>query len=89
MFSRLDSASLNLRTDVAQTPVSTDGKIFSTSFLPAKSDNEVADKSVLTSSKDGAFEPTAGSSPIVSSGLPYKVTVAIVSSHNKMRFTAS
>jgi hypothetical protein len=68
---------LKVRTDCAQVGVSTLGKIFSTTRLPARSAEETSDKSVLTSLNAGALLPAAGKLPLVLNGFPLRVTVAI------------
>jgi hypothetical protein len=52
---------VKLRTDVAQTPVSIDGKMLRMTFFPAKSLEGHIVRSVLVSLKSGALLPTAGS----------------------------
>src|SRR5690606_12561671 len=77
VFSKALACVLKVRTDCAQVGVSTLGKIFSTTRLPAKSAEETSDKSVLTSLKAGALLPTAGRLPLVLNGFPLSVTFAI------------
>src|SRR5258706_16246296 len=77
VLGRLATSVLNLRTDVAQTPVSIDGKMFRMTFLPAKSLSDTSDRSVFVSLKSGALLPTAGSVPIVLMGLFLKVIFAM------------
>src|SRR5687768_12060437 len=67
---------LNVRTDVAQTPVSMLGKMLSTTFLPARSCLRSGERSVLVSVKSGAWLPTFGRSPDVATGLPLNVILA-------------
>jgi thiol peroxidase len=69
---------LNLRTEVAHTPVSRLGKIFRTIFLPFRSFSAKEDKSLFTSSKSGATFPTCINSPISFTGCPLKFVVAII-----------
>src|SRR5699024_2939188 len=69
VFSRPAASSLNLRTLIAQVPVSSEGKMFSTTRLPARSALLTGARSWPTSSKAGSAEPFAGSSPTVVTGL--------------------
>src|SRR5690606_31459502 len=46
-------------------------------FLPAKSRSVFSDRSLPTSVKSGAFEPTAGRSPTVCTTLPLNLVVAM------------
>ena len=55
VFAKSTCFSLNFLTDAAQVPVSTLGKMFNTTFEPAKSANEAVPKSVLTNLKSVAF----------------------------------
>ncbi|MNE95628.1 hypothetical protein D3C80_1937390 [compost metagenome] len=68
---------LKLRTEAAQVGVSTLGKIFKTTFFPAKSERETTPKSLFTNLNSGAFEPTFGNSPLVFTGFPPNVIDAI------------
>ena len=54
----------------AQTPVSTLGKTLIINFLPVKSARLIVLRSVFTSAKSGAKLPTAGSEPLVFTGVP-------------------
>jgi hypothetical protein len=67
---------LNVRTDVAHTPVSMLGKMLSTR-LPGMEDSFLSDKSILVSVASGACAPTAGRAPFVSTGLPFRVILAM------------
>src|SRR3979490_1572776 len=69
--------SLKVRMLVAQTGVSTDGKMFSNTGLPRNCSLLTAPRSVPVSVKPGAGDPTAGSSPTVLIGLPRKVICAM------------
>jgi hypothetical protein len=55
---------------VAHIEVSMLGKIFKTTFEPAKSAKVAIDKLDFTNLKSGAFEPTFGNSPFVFIGCP-------------------
>src|SRR5699024_8092643 len=68
VFSKSAASSLNLRTLIAQVPVSSDGKMFSTTRLPARSALVPALRCCRTSSKPGSWAPWEGSSPTVESG---------------------
>jgi hypothetical protein len=68
---------LNFRTLVAQTGVSTDGKMFSNTDLPLNPSLLTALKSEPVKLKAGALDPTAGSSPTVLIGFPRKVICAM------------
>ncbi|MNY26597.1 hypothetical protein D3C86_1604540 [compost metagenome] len=68
---------LNARTDAAQVPVSTLGKIFNTIFFPLKSASDLSERSPAVNLKSGACSPTCGKLPFVFTGLPLKVIVAI------------
>src|SRR3984893_4179916 len=68
---------LKVRTLVAHTGVSTDGKMFSTTGLPLYWSALTAPKSVPVKLKAGAGDPTAGSSPTVLIGFPRKVICAM------------
>src|ERR1700722_13277246 len=69
--------SLNFRTLVAQTGVSTDGKMFSNTDLPLNPSLLTALRSAPVKLKAGALDPTAGSSPTVLIGFPRKVICAM------------
>lgn len=73
-----EASELNRRTDAAQVPVSILGKIFRTSFFPAKSAAVLSDRSPAVSLKPGSFDPTAGNLPIVLNDVPLSVTVDIM-----------
>ena len=72
VFSSPAARLLNSRTDRAHTPVSTEGKIDTTTRRPAREALVTSPRSAPTSSKAGAGEPTAGSSPTVVTGEPWK-----------------
>ncbi len=79
---------LNSLTEVAQVPVSTEGKIFKTTFFPVKSDKEFVANVNVFNEKSEALEPTSGKLPIVFIGFPFKVISAIsieFSSKSKVR----
>src|ERR1700761_1070202 len=69
--------SLNVRTLVAHTGASMDGKMFSTTGLPLNWSLLTACRSVPVKWKAGAADPTAGSSPTVLIGFPRKVICAM------------
>src|ERR1700744_305127 len=69
--------SLKVRTLVAQTGVSTDGKIFSKTGLPLNWSLLTGARSDPVRVKDGAVDPTAGSSPTVLMGFPRIVICAM------------
>ena len=77
VFSKLEAVLLNVLTEVAQTPVSTLGNMFKIRLEPEKSANDLEDKSAPDNVKSGAFDPTAGNSPMVFVGAPPKVIDAI------------
>ena len=77
VVSKLAADLLKVLTDVAQTPVSTLGKIFKIKLDPEKSCRDFTDKSVVDSLKSGAFDPTVGISPEVFVGVPPNVIEAI------------
>jgi len=54
---------LKVFTEIAQIPVSTDGKIFMTIFSTIKSDNVTSFKSFPISEKSFAFSPIFGKFP--------------------------
>src|SRR5699024_11902615 len=64
-------------TEAAHTPVSTLGKMLSTTRRPASDSEVTGERSEPTRSTAGAVEPTAGSSPDVVTGLPLNAVVAI------------
>lgn len=64
-----DTRLLNSLTEVAHTLVSTLGKIFNTTFFPAKSERETSFKSLPVSTNAGALELTEGRSSTVLAGL--------------------
>src|SRR5690606_29354268 len=68
---------LKRRTEVAQTEVSTLGKMLRTTCLPARSFEESGLRSVLTRWNSGAGAPGRGRSPTVRMGFPLKVIVAM------------
>src|SRR5690625_6144806 len=59
VFSKSAASSLNLRTLIAQVPVSSDGKMFSTTRLPARSALVTELRSCPTSSKPRSEEHTS------------------------------
>ena len=65
--------SLNVRTLVAHTPVSTDGKILSSTGFPRNCSLLTAPRSAPVRVNAGAGEPTAGRFPMVFTGLPPRV----------------
>src|SRR5271166_6577545 len=69
--------SLKVRTLVAHTGVSTDGKMFSNKALPLNCSLLTAPRSAPASLKPGAGDPTAGSSPTVLIAFPRRVICAI------------
>ena len=69
--------SLNVRTLVAHTGVSTDGKMFSNTGLPLNCSLLTGARSEPVSVKAGAGDPTAGSSPTVLIGFPRIVICAM------------
>src|SRR6202012_5577712 len=69
--------SLNFRTLVAHTGVSTDGKMFSRTDLPPNCSLLTGLRSEPVKVKAGALDPTAGSSPTVLIGFPRKVIWAM------------
>src|SRR6202522_4697133 len=69
--------SLNVRTLVAHTGVSTDGKMFSNTGLPSNWSLLTGARSDPVSVKAGAGEPTAGRSPTVLIGFPRIVICAM------------
>src|SRR6202161_1826707 len=69
--------SLNFRTLVAHTGVSTDGKMFSHTDLPLNCSLVTAPRSAPVRLNAGAGDPTAGSSPTVLIGFPRKVICAM------------
>src|SRR5262245_46417850 len=69
--------SLKTRTLVAQTGVSTDGKMLSNNGLPRNWSRLTSPRSVPISVNSGAGDPTAGSSPTVLIGFPRMVICAI------------
>src|ERR1700761_9344822 len=69
--------SLNLRTLVAHTGVSTDGKMFSSTGLPANCSLLSAPRSDPVRVNAGALAPTAGRSPTVLIVFPRKVICAM------------
>jgi hypothetical protein len=71
------ASSLNLRTEAAQTPVSSEGKTFRMTVRPASDSRETGDRSEPVSSKAGAEDPTAGSSPTVLTGVDLNAVVAM------------
>src|SRR3546814_968389 len=77
VLSSLPANSLNRRTEVAHTLVSTLGKMFSTLRLPAWVDSVTSDKSPPTRLKAGAVAPTAGNWPSMLIGWPLNVTLDI------------
>ncbi|MNY35142.1 hypothetical protein D3C86_1695280 [compost metagenome] len=77
VFSKPLALALKFLTEAAQVPVSILGKIFNTNFFPAKSESETTPRSLFTNLKSGAFEPIFGNSPLVFTGFPPNVTVAI------------
>jgi hypothetical protein len=52
--------------------------MFNTTRLPAKSLLLTSAKLLPTSENSGAFDPTAGNSPIVFTGPPFKVTFDMI-----------
>src|SRR5690625_852648 len=77
VVSKSAASSLNLRTLIAQVPVSSDGKMFSTTRLPARSALVTELRSCPTSSKPGSWAPWEGSSPTVETGSFLKLMEAI------------
>src|SRR5690625_821295 len=77
VFSRPAARLLNSRTLFAQTPVSREGKMLSTTRLPRKSSRLISPSSESTRVNPGAWLPTAGSSPTVLIGFPSSVICAI------------
>src|ERR1700758_4579606 len=69
--------SLKVRTLVAQTGVSTEGKMFSNTGLPSNWSLLTALRSDPVSVKAGAGDPTAGRSPTVLIGFPRIVICAM------------
>src|SRR6478672_6960353 len=69
--------SLNVRTLVAHTGVSTDGKMLSNNGLPWNCSLVTAPRSVPVRVNRGAGDPTAGNSPTVLIGCPRNVICAI------------
>src|SRR5690348_7460811 len=69
--------SLKVRTLVAHTGVSTDGKMFSNTGFPLNSSLLTGLRSDPVKVNDGAGDPTAGRSPTVLIGFPRKVICAI------------
>src|ERR1700749_3218909 len=69
--------SLKVRTLVAHTGVSTDGKMLSTTGLPLNWSLLTAPRSVPVKLNAGAGDPTGGSSPTVLIGFPCKVICAM------------
>src|SRR5579885_1928872 len=73
----LAADSLNLRVEVWQVGVSRLGTMFRILLLPAKFLSETLLRSPSTSVKSGAVLPTLGRLPLVLTGLPFNVTVAM------------
>src|SRR5271163_1882621 len=69
--------SLNFRTLIAHTGVSTEGKMFSNTGLPLNCSLVTAPKSAPVRLKAGALDPTTGSSPTVLIAFPRKVICAM------------
>src|SRR5271169_5386228 len=69
--------SLNFRTLVAHTGVSTEGKMFSNTGLPLNCSLVTVPRSAPVKLKAGALDPTAGSSPTVLIAFPRKVMCAM------------
>src|SRR5690606_35604269 len=76
VFSRSAVRELNSRTLLAQIPVSTLGKMSSTTRVPSESAWVSAERPSPTRSQPRACEPTVGSSPTVWTGLPLSAVVA-------------
>ena len=86
MLFRAPASSLNLRTLLAQVDVSTEGKMLSTTRLPARSVLVTSDKSSLTSVNAGTGELVEGSDPLVFTGLPPSLIVVMYAvSHRGVR----
>jgi hypothetical protein len=62
---------------MAHTEVSRLGKMFKTTFLPINSGKDAEERSVLTTLKFGAVEPTFGREPAVWMGFPLNVICAM------------
>ncbi|MNY58291.1 hypothetical protein D3C86_1946130 [compost metagenome] len=67
------ASTLKLRTEAAQVPVSTLGKIFRTFVLPAKSFKVTSERLLRTSLKSFILLPTAGRVPDVVTAPPLSV----------------
>ena len=78
MFVSSAAVLLNVRTEVAQVPVSILGNIFNTKFFPLKSAKVFGAKSAPIKLKSTAEVPTAGNSPIVLIGFPFNVILSFV-----------
>ena len=65
VFSSPAARSLKVRTLMAQTPVSTEGKMLRINREPAKSARVTGDRSLPTSENSGALVPTVGNEPWV------------------------
>ena len=70
--------SLNLRVEVAQVGVSRLGTMLRTLRLPAKLASVTSLRSLPTRLNAGAMSPTAGNLPASSTGLPPRVTLAMM-----------
>src|ERR1700761_367032 len=79
------ASSLNFRTLVAHTGVSTDGKMFSNTGLPLNWSLLRGLRSAPVSAKLGAEDPTAGNSPTVLIAFPRRVICAIAPQSAKAR----
>src|SRR5690606_21377241 len=86
VLSGLEASSLKRRSAVAQTPVSTLGKILSSLRLPAKADRPTSARSLPTRVKSGACAPMPGKRPSMRTGLPWNVTLDMAFSSIEHQF---
>ncbi len=82
MSSSFEASSLNLRTEAAQVPVSTLGKMFRT-LRPPKDSSETSARSLPTRVNPGASAPGCGNVPLTSIALPLSVTVDMRSASHR------